>query len=217
MSELEPITREEQYLGHMTGLCDSMPDPITREERLLSELCRCVKSEVNYPKDPEGRIDYGEEGQILASNGAGGVVWADLPWVSEWKQSIIGILEGNMAEPLLPRELSAINSRAFYGNTVVAYTSLPDAITYIGTGAFSGCTSLGLVKLPKSLDTLGNASFRGCTGLTELTFQSKPTFISINAFSVCDNLVTINVPWNEGEVANAPWGATNATINYNYE
>jgi hypothetical protein len=24
------------------------------------------------------------------------------------------------------------------------------------------------------------------------------------------------VPWAEGAVANAPWGATNATINYNY-
>jgi hypothetical protein len=30
------------------------------------------------------------------------------------------------------------------------------------------------------------------------------------------NLMTINVPWSEGEVINAPWGASNATINYNY-
>ena len=32
----------------------------------------------------------------------------------------------------------------------------------------------------------------------------------------CTNLTTINVPWAEGAVAGAPWGATNATINYNY-
>lgn len=217
MSELEPITREERYLGHMTGLCDSMPEPITREERLLASLCKCVKSEVNYPKDAEGQVDYGEEGQLLAADGTGSMVWTDVPCVAVWKQSIIGILEGNMAEPLLPRELTAINSRAFYANTVVAYTSLPDAITYIGTGAFQGCTALAITKLPRSLCTIRNASFKGCTGLTEITFQSTPTSISPSAFEGCTNLTTINVPWNEGEVANAPWGATNATINYNYE
>jgi hypothetical protein len=36
------------------------------------------------------------------------------------------------------------------------------------------------------------------------------------AFSGCANITTINVPWAEGAVENAPWGATNATINYNY-
>ena len=37
------------------------------------------------------------------------------------------------------------------------------------------------------------------------------------AFTGCDKLTTINVPWSEGEVANAPWGATNAVINYDYK
>ena len=49
-----------------------------------------------------------------------------------------------------------------------------------------------------------------------LTFQGTPETISKTAFRYCDNLTTINVPWAEGAVANAPWGATNATINYNY-
>ena len=35
-------------------------------------------------------------------------------------------------------------------------------------------------------------------------------------FYECEKLTTINVPWSEGEVAGAPWGATGATINYNY-
>lgn len=48
-----------------------------------------------------------------------------------------------------------------------------------------------------------------------VTFKSKTT-IANNTFSGCNNLKVINVPWAEGEVANAPWGATNATINYNY-
>lgn len=49
-----------------------------------------------------------------------------------------------------------------------------------------------------------------------MTFEGKPTRIDSNAFYNCSNLKTINVPWAEGEVANAPWGATKATINYNY-
>jgi len=49
-----------------------------------------------------------------------------------------------------------------------------------------------------------------------LTFNGTPTSIASNAFGNCTNLRTINVPWAEGAVANAPWGATNATINYNY-
>jgi hypothetical protein len=37
-----------------------------------------------------------------------------------------------------------------------------------------------------------------------------------SAFSGCTSLTTINAPWAEGAVSGAPWGATNATINYNY-
>ena len=49
-----------------------------------------------------------------------------------------------------------------------------------------------------------------------MTFEGTPTSIASSAFSNCVKLTTINVPWAEGAVANAPWGATNATINYNY-
>ena len=59
-------------------------------------------------------------------------------------------------------------------------------------------------------------AFRDCTGLKQITFRSTVTSISTSAFSGCSNLTVINAPWAEGAVAGAPWGATNATINYNY-
>jgi hypothetical protein len=81
---------------------------------------------------------------------------------------------------------------------------------------FSDCSNLALTSLPSGLTSIGNNAFEKCTGLTSITFTGTPTSIGNNAFSSCTNLTTINVPWANGAVANAPWGATNATINYGY-
>ena len=49
-----------------------------------------------------------------------------------------------------------------------------------------------------------------------MNFHSGIINIERNAFTRCRNLITINVPWLEEKVDGVPWGATNATINYNY-
>ena len=36
-----------------------------------------------------------------------------------------------------------------------------------------------------------------------------------DTFSGCTNLTDIYVPWAEDALANAPWGAPNATVHYN--
>ena len=53
--------------------------------------------------------------------------------------------------------------------------------------------------------------------MSSVVFSSKPTSINFNAFSGCSSLATIYVPWSEGEVASAPWGANGATIIYDYQ
>lgn len=93
---------------------------------------------------------------------------------------------------------------------------LPTNIAKIRDSAFSNCTNLVLTELPESLTEIGEYAFSSCSNLNSLTFKGTPQSIKSNAFQNCRNLKTINVPWSEGEVANAPWGATNATINYNY-
>ena len=80
----------------------------------------------------------------------------------------------------------------------------------------SNRSAVTLASLPEGVTSIGSNAFRSCTGLTTLTFKGTPTSIVSNTFSGCTNLTIINVPWAEGAVANAPWGATNATINYNY-
>ena len=88
--------------------------------------------------------------------------------------------------------------------------------TKIRDSAFYACENLALTSLPKGITSIGYYAFAHCTGLTSLTFLGTPTSIASSAFQNCTNLTTIKVPWAEGAVANAPWGATNATINYNY-
>ena len=92
----------------------------------------------------------------------------------------------------LPANLKRIESYSLYGSGV-AFTEIPAGVEYIGTGAFSYGTNIKIQTL---------------------TFLGTPTTIGSSA--LIPTITTLNVPWAEGEVANAPWGATSATINYNY-
>ena len=122
----------------------------------------------------------------------------------------------SLALTSLPAGVTSIRSEAFRDCTSLALTSLPAGVTSIGDRAFAGCTSLALTSLPAGITSIGRRAFEGCTSLTNIIFKGTPTSISSTAFEACGNLTVINVPWAEGEVAGAPWGATNATINYNY-
>ena len=116
----------------------------------------------------------------------------------------------------LPSGLTSIGIAAFAGCSEIVLTELPSGLTSIGAFAFSGCSKLALTELPSGITTFGQGVFQNCTGLHSMKFNSKPASLTGNFFNGCTNLLNIYVPWAEGEVANAPWGAVNATITYNY-
>lgn len=116
----------------------------------------------------------------------------------------------------LPDGLTELGLMAFYGCRSLTLANLPAGMKTISSEAFSQCQKLALTTFPAALTSIGTQAFYNCTGLTSLTFQGTPIEIAADAFEGCTNLTTINVPWAEGAVANAPWGATNATISYNY-
>ena len=122
----------------------------------------------------------------------------------------------NLSLTSLPEGITSIGDSAFVDCTNLALTSLPAGLTSIWDAAFYNCTNLALTSLPEGITSIGDVAFAYCTGLTSLTFLGTPTSIKSRAFQNCTNLTTINVPWTEGAVANAPWGAANAAINYNY-
>lgn len=122
----------------------------------------------------------------------------------------------NLALTSLPEGITEIGNAAFRFCNNLALTSLPAGITSIGGYAFGRCTNLALTSLPAGITSIGDFAFSECRNLTNIIFKGTPTSISSTTFDACRNLTVINVPWAEGEVAGAPWGATNATINYNY-
>ena len=115
-----------------------------------------------------------------------------------------------------PNGITRIGNGVFCKCTNLVNTSLPSGITSIGDYAFYSCTNLSLTSLPSGITSIGGYAFGSCTRLTSITFEGTPQPINSSAFKGCTNLTTINVPWAEGEVGIAPWGAENATINYNY-
>lgn len=114
-------------------------------------------------------------------------------------------------------------------------------ITTINRNSFSNCYSLKEIDL-KNILIFKTLCFLNCaaldkdivfnpdlisiesqafdtSGIKSVKFQNSvdglPT-IANNAFNRCRELTDIYCPWAEDAVANAPWGATNATIHYNY-
>ena len=163
---------------------------------------------------------------IRAKTGTGGT----LTFPSGFVSAIEGLSGGGATEPYIEETYDAngqlidavmhgytnIRSYAFQNCGALVSVSGISAITSIGSRTFQNCTNLALTSLPAGITSIRIYTFNNCTGLTAITFEGTPQSIHSYAFSGCTNLTTINVPWAEGAIANAPWGATNATINYNY-
>lgn len=126
------------------------------------------------------------------------------------------VIERTTVNPKLPNNLTKIGEYAFYRCSKLALTKLPSGVTSIGAGAFSYCTKLKLTEIPASVTSIGSQSFMRCDSMKEITFKGKPNTINSLAFQSATQITTIRVPWAEGEVANSPWGAINATLIYSY-
>ena len=88
MAELEPITREEQYLAAAAGESVNLPKPITREEMYLYAIAQngggggggnpnTVQTITGTLDDPWGDVDFDELSEALQSGNATAIIEAD--------------------------------------------------------------------------------------------------------------------------------------------
>jgi len=111
---------------------------------------------------------------------------------------------------------SYMPSHMFYNQKKLTQVTFPSGLLTIGNYAFSACILLQPLTLPPSITSVGTQAFLACNAFTSFRFTGTPSSIATNAFQNCYNLSNIYVPWSSGAVSGAPWGATSATIHYNY-
>lgn len=126
---------------------------------------------------------------------------------------------------IIPDSVGTIGQAAFYGCTALKTVIIPGSVTNIhggysgpNGGQFFNCTALESVVIEDGVQTLTGAVFYNCTGLKTVKIRGTITLSTASGyypFRGCTALTDIYVPWAEGEVAGAPWDATNATIHYN--
>ena len=153
---------------------------------------------------------------LLSENIKKDVVIGGVTGTLEDGGSFKAVIERTAVSPTLPGDLTTIGYSAFSGCPNLALTSLPSGVTSISDYAFNNCPNLAITRLPPGITNIGFGVFANCTGLTSITFEGNPKTIHSSAFNGCSNLTTIYVPWSQGQVANAPWGASKATIIYDY-
>lgn len=124
----------------------------------------------------------------------------------------------NLVEVDLQGEI-AVGTSAFKGCAALAEIDLTK-VNYIGMYGFANCTSLPN-EIVLGATALATQAFYYQPQITVIRFTGTPTsiasdtFSSVTGWNSAANLTDIYVPWSEGAVANAPWGATSATIHYN--
>ena len=113
-----------------------------------------------------------------------------------------------------------INNYAFYSCPLLETVVFPDDVDVsIGTSAFYSDGNLKSVNIPR-LKSIGSSAFASCTGLKNVVLGSKNhpvTAVSANSFSGCSSegmKISIYVEDPATPLANQPWGAINATIEY---
>ena len=127
------------------------------------------------------------------------------------------IVERSCTSFIIPNGVTSIGDCAFYGCRKLTDITIPNSVTSINSTAFYGCDGLVDITIPSSIISIGSFAFQNCNNLASVTIINNAMSFGMSPFSGCSKLKIINVPWSEGAVSGAPWGATNATINYNYQ
>lgn len=106
-----------------------------------------------------------------------------------------------------------LRSNIFEGCTNLQRAVLPSTLFENIGSLFKNCSALSDVVIPEGARYIGSQTFMNCTSLHDITIPSTVETIHWYAFQGCDRInITIKKPTDS--IPDAPWGATNATINW---
>ena len=146
----------------------------------------------------------------------------------------------------IPTSVASIGASAFQGCTGLISMEIPAKVTTLLSGTFSNCTNLtsvtfaegsllesigstfansGLVsiEIPAKVSTIASGTFHDCKKLESVTFAegSQLTTFASEAFNICINLTTIDIPESVTTINNSAFsgcsGLTSLIIPKNVE
>ena len=80
--------------------------------------------------------------------------------------------------------------------SLIKSVEIADGVTSVGDHAFRDCESLENLTLANTISSIGNSSFWGCN-LDTLKIPVSVNFIGKDAFTLCRNLIFVEVFWTE--------------------
>lgn len=143
----------------------------------------------------------------------------------------------------IPEGIDTVPNNAFSRCAKLYSISFPSTLRVLDATCFAWCQNLGMVRLnsglkdirtyvfdscalsavviPSSVDNVLERSFGDMSTLRSVTFENRNNipYIHPNAFvnsGSTDEQIVFNLPWSAEETPNAPWGAINAKLNFNY-
>lgn len=128
-----------------------------------------------------------------------------------------------LKELRIPETVNRISSYALVDCKGLTEINIPDSVTEFGAMSLYG-TSIHEVTFPKDTTYIGMYVTGECRNLTKVVIKQAKTHkadgnlnisIDLEAFKLSPTVTEILVPWSEGDVPGAPWGAPNATVKYN--
>lgn len=220
-----PLSAYECYLAAMSGNYD-----IAKLPKPTSELLYALRNVVLKLSGNEEPFEI--EGTEFSFKNVKSVIIPD-SYTSIGKAAFAN--SSNLEKITIPDSILSIEGSAFSQCTKLKEITIPKNVTSIGDRVFSGCTSLVNVLIPGNVSSLGIYCFGGCTSLKSVTIASlKITTIPSNLLYNCvgveinvpssvttiasdafkgDRLI-INIAKPENSISGAPWGGTNATVNW---
>ncbi len=104
---------------------------------------------------------------------------------------ISGLKNDGATEITIPKYVTAIDSRAFYGCGNLTSAVIGNGVAAIGDYTFYSCDNLTSIVIGNGVTEIGKQAFANCGSLISLVIGKKVTTVNEGAFSSCVKLVEV--------------------------